>query len=147
MPQVSKHFLSAKIQEKITHIFLETIVRLKNKNQAERLLSDLLTPTEKIMLAKRLSIAYLLEKEIDYRTISQTLKVSLTTIARISNTRKVSGEEYRNILKQMIKEEDIQQFFSEIDYKLSTILPPKGKNWNQWRKNLEKSKRQNQPAF
>ena len=134
MPQVSSNPLSKPVQEKVLNIFLETFTRLNNKTKAKQLLYDLLTPTERVMLSKRLSIAYLLEKGYPYRIISETLKVSLTTIARVNLSRHISGEGYRQILQSMITEEEIADYFEQLEEKISQILPPKGKNWATWRK-------------
>ena len=133
MPQVSKHPLAKPIEKKVTEIFLETIVRTNTTSKATTLIRDLLTPTEQVMLAKRLAIAYLLEKGWGYRPISQTLKVSLATIARIKNIRNTAGESFKTILESMLREEMIKNWFAQLE-NIITAIPPKGRNWSEWAK-------------
>ena len=62
MTQVSKYPLSKDVYDKIFEIFLKTLINIKNKNEGRNLIKDFFTPTERIMFAKRLGIALLLEK-------------------------------------------------------------------------------------
>ncbi|PJE70037.1 hypothetical protein COU97_01860, partial [Candidatus Shapirobacteria bacterium CG10_big_fil_rev_8_21_14_0_10_48_15] len=84
MAQVSRLPLSEKIYQRIFEIFFQTAAEIRTKKAAEEFFNDLLTPTERIMLAKRLSIAVLLAKGYDYRSIREILHVSPPTIATAS---------------------------------------------------------------
>lgn len=81
MAQVSRYPISKEIYDRCWEIFTKTLVGIRTSKDAEEIVSDLLTPTEKIMLVKRLSIALLLSKGYEYREIIKLLRVSFPTIA------------------------------------------------------------------
>src|SRR3990167_1145940 len=101
MSQVSKYPVSKQISDRIFEIFLNALVNIKNKDDADQFISDLLTPTEKIMLAKRLAIAFLLEKNYDYRTIQKIIRVSASTIKSVNTSRKFGSNGYRNLIERI----------------------------------------------
>lgn len=107
MTQVSKYPLNKKVAERIMEIFIKTLINVTNKVEAEQLISDFLTPTEKIMLSKRLAIALLLENNYDYRAIGDILKVSSGTIAQINNARSKNSTGYRKFIRKIKKDEQI----------------------------------------
>jgi len=114
--------------EKIFSIFYRVLGETENKDEFNKILFDLLTPAERIMIIKRIAIIYLLLKEIDYRMICKALKVSNTTV----NKYKLSMERSEGIvpvLKNMVKQEKVWLFFEEI---FSQIFYPGkiGINWS-----------------
>ena len=113
--------------EKIFSIFYKVLGETENKDEFNKIMFDLLTPAERVMIIKRIAIIYLLLKEIDYRMICKALKVSNTTV----NKYKLSMEKSEGIvpvLKNLIKQEKIWLFFEEI---FSQIFYPgrPGINW------------------
>lgn len=147
MTQVSKRFVSKDIQQRIFEVFWESISLCKNKDLAASFLEDLLTPTEKIMLAKRVSIAFLLLKGYDYEAINQTLKVSDQTIWSVKVWLKSKGQGYRKILDQILTGEKWEKFWNDLDDFIGKILSPtpgKGVDWRNTRKRewVEKMARQ-----
>lgn len=133
MVQLSKQDVDQKILKRITEIFLESILRLKNKKDATEFLETLLTRTEQLMLAKRFAIAVLLAKGYDYESIKHVLKVSQGTISSVKEDVVNSEEGYRKSIKRILKEEKIRKIFEVID-DLFDIVPPKGGDWSEWRK-------------
>ncbi len=85
MSQVSRSPLNKKLQEQLLRNFFSAFLSLKRTDQVELFLGDLLTRTEKIVLAKRLAIALMLLEESSYAEIKSSLKVSSTTVAGINN--------------------------------------------------------------
>lgn len=98
MPQVSKNQLDPKTKAQIDNDFYRTLIGLKSRGEARDFLEGLLTPTEKIMLSKRLGIAILLARGLPYRTIMDILKVSNATIGRVSTWLKTAGKEFGKAL-------------------------------------------------
>ena len=133
MAQVSKYPIPEKIYQRILEIFLKTLIGLKNKKDAEQFINDLLTPTEKVMLVKRLAIAFLLEREYDYRTISKILRVSLPTIASVNSARKYGGKGYQKIMTKLLREEKVQDFFLQVAEALSGNFSKSSKGGGVWR--------------
>lgn len=150
MAQVSRRILPKEVQEKIYEIFWQSLALCKNKNTVASFLEDLLTPTEKVMLAKRVSIAFLLLKGYDYRTINQTLKVSNPTIWLVKTWLKNKGEGYRRILNKILRDERWAKFWEDLDSTIQKILfptPGKGVNWKEARRKQWETIRKRQKAF
>ncbi len=83
MPQVSKNKLEKDLKEELQSCFYKSFLNLETEKEAREFLDDLITPTEKIMLAKRMGITKLLKEEFRYRKISGVLKVSYATVGKI----------------------------------------------------------------
>ena len=144
MSQVSKYPLSKDIYDRIFEIFLKTLINVKDKNEGRNLLKDFFTPTERMMFAKRLGIALLLEKNYDYQTIRGILKVSSGTIASVNLARKYGNQGYNKFIEKILKDEQITGFLEEIVLKLVS-LPASGTKgsgaWKQAEKELIKRKK------
>lgn len=123
MAQVSKYPLSKTTEFRLYSLFWEAIADLKNPAKAEEFFNDLLTPTEKVMLSKRLAIAVMLIKGYDYSSIRSILKVSPTTIGAVSLWLKYSGKGYRDTVEKLLKKERVREIVDTIDSLLETIKP------------------------
>lgn len=80
---------------------VEAVLSLKNSNEAERFLRDLMTEGEIKEFANRLEAASLLSKDVQYNAIIESTGLSSTTIARISKWLKGSAGGYRIILSRL----------------------------------------------
>jgi len=113
MVQVSKNKVRNEVLIKIYDLFFRLFLKANNKNKLEKLIEDVLSPTEKIMIAKRIAIIYLLTKQINYSNISNTLKVSLSTISKFN----LSLKKYDGIISLInteIQNEQMMDFFEEL---------------------------------
>jgi len=146
MTQISRRFLRKDVQERVFELFLASLGKVRNKAQAADFVKDILSPTEQTMLAKRLSIAYLLSKGYDQRAISQVLKVGLATVSRVSSKLKNGGVGYRRVISQIEREESLKEFLGDLEG-IVTALPPKGRNWSRWRKEKFKKELARRKAF
>lgn len=81
--------------------FIESILILKNADQAKRFLRDLMTEGEIEEFANRLETARLLLKSVQYGTITESTGLSSTTIARISKWLNGSLGGYRLVLNKL----------------------------------------------
>ncbi|MBI2625536.1 hypothetical protein HY442_01520 [Candidatus Parcubacteria bacterium] len=95
MAQISRFRLSARVQEELVDTFLESLIRIDNKHFARCVLNDLFTPTEKIMIGKRILVAILLLQGYSYSDIIRSVKVAPATINGIKTTLSKSGEGFR----------------------------------------------------
>src|SRR3989344_8936651 len=84
MVRNSRFILSDDLLEKLFDLFFEVVGNKSSKDEFRKIFIDLLTPAERIMLAKRVAIVYLLMKKIEYDNICDRLKVSPTTVAKYS---------------------------------------------------------------
>ena len=147
MTQVSRYPVHKAVEKRMFEIFERTFSHLKNSEDIKDFLEDFLSPVEKIMLAKRLSIAVLLAKGHNYQVISSILRVTSTTIATVSLSLKYSGKGYRNIVNKILKDEKIDNFWQKIEDVLAKIPQSKGSDWSYQRREYEKKKRAKQKAF
>lgn len=147
MAQVSKRVMSGKVQERIFKIFWQSLASCRDTESVSKFLEDLLTPTEKIMLAKRVSIALMLLKGYDYRSICSTLKVSSSTIWSVNLWLKTKGSGYKVALGKILKNEEWSTFWQNVENKIEDVFPPRyGTNWKEARrKQWERRRSQNKP--
>ncbi len=118
MAQVSKYPISKVVADRIFEVFIKTLIGIKEKKEADDFIYDLFSPTEKIMLSKRIAIAFLLLKGYQYREISKILRVSLTTIGAVSLSIKHGRGSYERVLTKITRDEDLEEFFSKVVEKL-----------------------------
>lgn len=125
MTKVSRRFLDKELENTIFEVFLKTIVDIKTITEAENFIEDLLSPTEKIMLVKRLAIAVLLTKGKTYEYIDQTLKVSRATIMNVSLWLKHGKGGYRRVVESILKAQSKEALIDNIEEILIRLSPPK----------------------
>lgn len=148
MAQISRRYLNDKTKQRIFSLFVSAIVSCNSKESAASFLEDLFTPTETIMLSKRFSIAFMLLNNYDYRTIGDTLKVSLATIGNVSLWLKSKGVGLKNIISKIKKNEEMRKVWEEIvDAVEELIASAPGKNWEQSKSELYKNRLERQKAF
>lgn len=148
MTQVSRRPLSPKVQERILNLFLNSFTLCSDKESASHFLEDLLTPTERMMLAKRLSIAFMLLQGYDYQTIKSTLKVSSPTVGKVSLWLKEKGEGYRRIINKIKKNERTKVIWDSIVDSIEDLFSTSpGRDWSGAKKKLWQHRRQRQKAF
>ena len=147
MSQVSKYPVSPKVYERIFEILFQAAVKIKNKKEAEEFFNDILSPTEKIMLAKRISIALLLVKKYDYRAIRRILHVSSPTIADVSASLRYTGKGYKQIVEKLLEEEAIKDFLLSVVEGIASLGSVGGKgsgDWKQLKIAIQKRRREKQ---
>jgi TrpR-related protein YerC/YecD len=102
MTKISRRPLSQEQLHTIEIEFWKTVVLLKTPREAQIFFHDLLTHTERQMLAKRLQIARMLIEGYDYQRIAKKLNVTAATIAKVSNWLHTFGEGYRLAVKRLL---------------------------------------------
>ena len=150
MSQISKYPVSKQISDRIFEIFLNTLVNIKNEDDADQFISDLLTPTEKIMLAKRLAIAFLLEKDYDYRTIQKIIRVSTGTIAIVNLSLHHGSKGYKKLISKIVQQEKLTGFFETSIIKVLSApatLEKGGGAWTYLKRKAEEQKQRNKKSF
>lgn len=120
MAQISKYPINKQVYERILEVFSKTLINVTTKNKASLFINNLFTPTERVMLAKRLAISFLLEKGYPYREISKILRVSTSTIGWVSLLRE--DERFRDIIKEILKDEKMEEFWLKVGDVITTIL-------------------------
>ena len=80
---------------------LSAFLMLKNKDEAERFLRDLMTEGEIEEFARRLEAARLLSRDVQYLAIIERTGLSSTTVARIAKWLKGPLGGYRIVLNNL----------------------------------------------
>lgn len=143
MTKVSRIPLRNDVWDRIFKLFVETTADLKDKDLLTSFIDDLYSPTEKIMLAKRLAAAVLLVKGHNYANVSKILKISSPTIAKISLKIKYTEGGLKTIVGKIVSKQSGQIFWKEIEDLFD--LPTKG-NLKSPERFIRKLKRQREIA-
>lgn len=147
MAQVSKHPLEPTVEDKVFEIFFDSIKRVQSSGEVLAFLNDLLTPTERIMLAKRVAIAFLLIKgKRTYRNISKTLRVSPGTIAKVHAVLTLQGTGYRKILTGILRKQAVRKMLSELPDIIKPV-PSKGQSRGEWHRERLKERRKRERKY
>jgi len=123
--QISKNPLPKHLETQMLSLFRLALVNIDSEKTAAELLDDLLSPTEKIMLGKRLSIAFLLDQGCDQRTIHTILHVSVTTVNNVNYWLQQKGNGYRRAIRMIRREEKWVKFFDKLESALRGFLSEK----------------------
>ncbi len=141
MSRISKHPNEEIVENKVSNIFINSIKNINQTEDVVSFLNDLLSPQERVMLAKRIGVAYLLlNGNYTYDDIKKALRVSQGTIAKIHAVFALQGEGYRKTLGNMLRRKALKTVLAEAMEGL-TPLPSKGKNWGEWKKARRLAKR------
>jgi uncharacterized protein YerC len=122
MPHISAKKLRKEILNKLYNEFGKALEKSARKSGAKFFLEDLLTRTEKIMLAKRFAIIYLLSQDVPTSYIVESLGVSYPTLSRMSL--KYDIGKYASLLGTL-KEKDKIDIWMILEKILKAGLPPR----------------------
>lgn len=109
MPHVSKKKLSDEVLQQIIESFLFVLTDIKDKETMARFLDSFLSKTEKIMLAKRLAMAFLLSEGIEETKIAQTLNVTQSTVSIMKLRLETKSEGYKKAIAKIKKQKVLEK--------------------------------------
>lgn len=101
--QVSKQKVNQNLSKQILHMWHQLIADIKTVDDAEKIMSSLLSETEITAITKRLAVGYWLAKNRSYENIKENLKVSSATIAAIAVEAKKPG--WKMAMQKVMAEE------------------------------------------
>ena len=102
MTKISRFPVSGRTWSRFRDDFYSAVTSLEDKKEIRDFLSQVLTRTEEVMLAKRLQIAILLLLGYEYDEIENKMKVANNTIAKVNNLINKDGEVFRKIAERII---------------------------------------------
>jgi len=140
MTKVSKRVLDKKMENYIFELFIKTLVNLKDEHEVKNFLEDLLSPTERIMLVKRLAIAILLRKKHTYDEIDRSLKVSRQTIMNVSFWLKNGKSGYEKAVEKILKNQKRGASMDNLEEIVLQLSRPKNYGSVSFKKKQEKGK-------
>ncbi len=115
MVRLSKQPVNKEKLEKVYKLLYEILRKAKNENEFLSLTKDLLSPTEQLMIAKRIAIIYLILKNVDTESICDYLKVSRGTVAKFKwIIEEKKDSQLPKIIKSILKKEKISHFFEDL---------------------------------
>lgn len=88
--QTSKK-LSTVAEDRLLEQFYNVLAEFSHPAEVEKFLFSFLSPTERLVFAKRLEIAWLLHQGHSYDEIAKTLNVSSATISSVADTKDSYG--------------------------------------------------------
>ena len=134
MSQISKYQMDKILEERMFSVFYQTLTDLRKKDEVQEFLNDLLTPTERIMLAKRLAIATLLIKGTTYEYIRDVIKVSTSTIMGVKTWLNIGGKGYLKAVTKLIRNEKFDAFLDKTEELIEKLtIPRPGSDWSKKR--------------
>ena len=140
MTRISRRPVKDHVIERIYELFFEAVGKKTKKQEFLEVIHDLLSPTERIMIAKRVTIIFLLMKKIDYQTISDVVKVSPSTIAKFQ----IIMENSKGIVKALQKILLNDKLVNILDEVILAFKGPgmHGTNWSSaWQRKNELERR------
>lgn len=138
MTMVSKYKLRPEVWDRIFNLFSESLLNIRNKNRFDTFLNDFLSPTEKIMLAKRFAMAVLLTKGNNYEEIKRILHVTSATIAKMNIHIKYGEKGINEVIENVLKRENTKLIWEEIQSLFD--VPIKGLPLSEYHKKVAKRK-------
>jgi uncharacterized protein YerC len=136
MTMVSKYKLRPEVWDRIFNLFSESLLSIKDKNKFDLFLNDFLSPTEKIMLAKRFAMAVLLAKGNNYEEIKRILHVASATIAKMNIHIKYTEKGINETIQNVLKKDNTKAIWEEIQSIFD--IPIKGLPLSEYHKKVAK---------
>lgn len=125
MAKISRWRLSSIQEKEVYELLQKSLAKLGSVLEVNAFLEDLLTPTEKTMLGKRLFIAILLIKGFTYEAIIDAIHVSPPTIHNVNFSLKHGHAGYQKVINNIIREEKVEAFLDKISASLLSAFPKK----------------------
>lgn len=118
MPHVSRNKLTKTVESQLTTTLELVLARIAREEEMKSFLLSLLTPTERIMLAKRLAIIILLKEGLPESQIADALHVTRITVSRMQLFLEARGRGYE-IALQILQNEKVMQDIKTLLLKLA----------------------------
>ena len=141
MGRISKRRIDPEIEERIFEIFWGHLSSFKTSKETKDFFRCLLSYTEQVMLAKRLTIAVLLSKNMTYAEISELIKVSKSTIVAVQKQIFVGATGYNSAVSKILKDENFEKIWNKLEELSLEFSFPKRYESDAWKRKSEKGKK------
>ncbi|HEC30440.1 MAG TPA: helix-turn-helix domain-containing protein [Candidatus Yonathbacteria bacterium] len=129
MPHISNKKINKKIEKEVEK-YLESIIKNAGSKARGAIFNEILTKTEKIMLAKRVGILYLLKKGFSIYKVSVLLGVSPSTVVRFKL--KINSKKYRHTIDWVWKHSKEGKLDAVMEPLISLIFTGKTKTFKKF---------------
>ena len=136
MAFISKKPLNKKIQTQLNQQLIRTIVGLRTIDGGTHFISELLTQTEQIMLAKRLMTIFMLAEGISQYRIKKILNISSSTVARTAHL--MSNGAFNHLTYMCRKKKSRKILWNELENIVRLGMPSMGRDRWKWLDELYK---------
>ena len=120
--QVSKKNVNKQIEKRIFKVLYQVLADLRKPEGVKNFLDDVLSKTERTVLAKRLGIAWYLNKNKSYDVIRHDLKVSSATIATVQGWLDKGGEGLMSAIKAIEADEWAGEMAEKVKKSFNNLL-------------------------
>lgn len=117
----------------------EILSEANDKDDFLRMIKDILSPPEQLMIAKRIAIIYLLLKGIDQTTIARYLNSSRATVAKFSLLFYDKESKLISVIGELLNQEKISNFFEDL---FADIFIKPGLKIGHWQMHWQHKRRQ-----
>jgi len=129
MAFISKKPLKKEVQMQLNQQLVRAIVELRTVGGGKHFISELLTDTEQIMLAKRLMTIFMLAEDISQYRISKILNISSSTVARTAHL--MDGGDFNYLVRLCCKKKSRDVLLKELEVIVRSGMPSMGRSrWN-----------------
>lgn len=118
MPHVSRNPLAKRVENQLITNLNTVLTNIKNGEEMISFVEALLTPTEKLMIAKRLAIILLIEEGIPESTIAKMLHVTRITVAKMHLFYEARGKGF-NIALDKLKDQKVHEELKKLLFSLA----------------------------
>lgn len=129
MTRVSKYKVDKLVEQEMFQQFWKSLTKLKTVDEVASFLSDFLTETEEIMLAKRFAVAVLLIRGKRPIDIVAALHVSYALTGSVASWVKNAKPHTRQVLQRIMEEQELQALLDRVEGVLEALPPRYGSNW------------------
>jgi uncharacterized protein YerC len=146
MPQVSKRKLDKGLEEEMFRQFWRSLGQINDSQKSAEFFSDLLTETEKTMLAKRFTAAVLITRGKTATEIKNSIHLTYSTVGSVSSWVKNAKPKTQDILTRISSDKNWEEILDRIDTLLDKLPPRYGTNWKdagkeKYKRTIERSSR------
>ena len=110
MPHVSRIKLSKNTEEELLKNLNLALSSINDSSEMISFLNSLLTPTERIMIAKRLATIILIEENLSDSDIADTLHLTRITVAKMRLFYEARGQGFKIALKKLKEHKRFEEF-------------------------------------
>lgn len=127
MVRISPYKISRDAYTKVFSVFYEVIGKGCSRDEFDKILFELLSPSERIMIVKRIAVIYLLMKNVNYKSICSILKVSYTTVSKF----RIIMEDSKGIVPALTNKVVLEKISLALEDLFNKIFAPGvyGVNW------------------
>lgn len=115
MPRVSPRALKKELSEEIVNNLWWVFGQIKFQPEVVGFIQSITTQEERVMLAKRLAILYMLSKGYHYSDISEALKVTPATIGKMRMILEYRKPQLEKVLKVLDRYENSKKLGQRLD--------------------------------